>query len=115
MAATKGFEPLTPGFEVRCSIQLSYVALLAAVRAVDPGLPHSLSCQFVALPSLGVSSLGVSSLRVQAAAVELETGMIDVKRIGHATFETPDIDRQIDYFTQVVGLVLAERQNGRAY
>ena len=41
--------------------------------------------------------------------------MIDVKRIGHATFETPDIDRQIDYFTQVVGLVLAERQNGRAY
>ena len=41
--------------------------------------------------------------------------MIDVKRIGHATFETPDLDRQIDYFTQVTGLVLAERQNGRAY
>ena len=35
--------------------------------------------------------------------------MIEVKRIGHATFETPDIDRQIDYFTQVAGLVLAER------
>src|SRR6187399_2281921 len=41
--------------------------------------------------------------------------MIDVKRLGHATFETPDIERQIDYFTQVAGLVLAERQNGRAY
>lgn len=41
--------------------------------------------------------------------------MIDVKRIGHATFETPDIDRQIDYFTQVTGLVLAERANGRAF
>jgi catechol 2,3-dioxygenase-like lactoylglutathione lyase family enzyme len=41
--------------------------------------------------------------------------MIDVKRIGHATFETPDIDRQIDYFTQVTGLVLAERMNGRAF
>ena len=41
--------------------------------------------------------------------------MIDVKRIGHATFETPDIDRQIDYFTGIAGLVLAERQNGRAF
>lgn len=41
--------------------------------------------------------------------------MIDVKRIGHATFETPDIDRQIDYFTEITGLVLAERQNGRAF
>ena len=41
--------------------------------------------------------------------------MIDVKRFGHATFETPDLERQIDYFTQVTGLVLAERQNGRAY
>jgi catechol 2,3-dioxygenase-like lactoylglutathione lyase family enzyme len=41
--------------------------------------------------------------------------MIDVKRIGHATFETPDIGRQIDYFTEIAGLVLAERENGRAY
>lgn len=41
--------------------------------------------------------------------------MIDVRRFGHATFETPDIERQIDYFTQVQGLVLAERVNGRAY
>ncbi len=41
--------------------------------------------------------------------------MIQAKRMSHATFETPDIDRQIDYFTQIVGLVLAERVNGRAY
>ena len=41
--------------------------------------------------------------------------MIDVKRISHATFETPDIDRQIDYFTQIAGLALAERENGRAF
>ena len=41
--------------------------------------------------------------------------MINVKRFGHATFETPDLDRQIDYFTQIAGLVLAERENGRAY
>src|SRR5690349_5587306 len=41
--------------------------------------------------------------------------MINVKRFGHATFETPDLDRQIDYFTEIAGLVLAERENGRAY
>jgi catechol 2,3-dioxygenase-like lactoylglutathione lyase family enzyme len=41
--------------------------------------------------------------------------MIEVKRMSHATFETPDLERQIDYFTQIVGLALAERENGRAY
>jgi catechol 2,3-dioxygenase-like lactoylglutathione lyase family enzyme len=40
--------------------------------------------------------------------------MIGVKRIGHATFETPDVERQIDYYTGVVGLVLLEREKDRA-
>jgi catechol 2,3-dioxygenase-like lactoylglutathione lyase family enzyme len=44
-----------------------------------------------------------------------ETAMINVKRIGHATFETPDLERQIDYYTQIAGLVLAERESGRAF
>jgi catechol 2,3-dioxygenase-like lactoylglutathione lyase family enzyme len=41
--------------------------------------------------------------------------MINVKRIGHATFETPDLQRGIDYYTQIAGLALAEKENGRAY
>ena len=41
--------------------------------------------------------------------------MIQAKRISHATLETPDLDRQIDYFTQVTGLVLAEREKDRAF
>jgi catechol 2,3-dioxygenase-like lactoylglutathione lyase family enzyme len=40
--------------------------------------------------------------------------MIGIKRIGHATFETPDVERQIDYYTGVVGLVLLEREKDRA-
>jgi catechol 2,3-dioxygenase-like lactoylglutathione lyase family enzyme len=44
-----------------------------------------------------------------------ETGMIQVKRMSHATFVTPDLERQIDYFTGIAGLALAERENGRAY
>ena len=30
--------------------------------------------------------------------------MIQAKRMSHATFETPDLERQIDYFTQVEDL-----------
>jgi catechol 2,3-dioxygenase-like lactoylglutathione lyase family enzyme len=41
--------------------------------------------------------------------------MIAVKRISHPTLETPDLQRQVDYFTDIAGLVLAERENGRAY
>lgn len=41
--------------------------------------------------------------------------MIQARRFSHATFETPDIDRQIEYFTQIAGLALAGRENGRAY
>jgi catechol 2,3-dioxygenase-like lactoylglutathione lyase family enzyme len=41
--------------------------------------------------------------------------MIQARRIGHATFETPDLDGAIDYYTEVNGLVLAEREPGRAF
>jgi catechol-2,3-dioxygenase len=41
--------------------------------------------------------------------------MIQVKRLGHATFNTPDIGRMIDYWTQVIGLTLVERSNSRAF
>ena len=41
--------------------------------------------------------------------------MIKPRRIGHATFETPDLDRMIDYYTEVLGLVLAEREKDRAF
>ena len=41
--------------------------------------------------------------------------MIKLKRIGHATFETPDLQKMIDYYTEVMGLVLAEREKDRAF
>jgi len=37
------------------------------------------------------------------------------RRIGHATFVTPDLDQAIDYYTGVNGLVLAEREKDRAF
>src|SRR5579871_1348185 len=50
-----------------------------------------------------------------AAGTARESLMINAKRFSHVTFETPDIERQIAYFTEIAGLSLAERHNGRAY
>ena len=41
--------------------------------------------------------------------------MIKVLRIGHAAFETPDLAKAVDYYTQVAGLALAGRETGRAF
>ena len=41
--------------------------------------------------------------------------MINVRRLAHATLTTPDIERQIAYYTEVVGLTLVERSKDRAY
>ena len=41
--------------------------------------------------------------------------MIRIKKIGHATFSTPDLDKQVDYYTDVLGLTLVERVKDRAY
>ena len=41
--------------------------------------------------------------------------MIQAKRIGHASFTTPDLDRQIDYYRQVIGLGLVAREGNRAF
>jgi catechol 2,3-dioxygenase-like lactoylglutathione lyase family enzyme len=41
--------------------------------------------------------------------------MIKVHRIGHATFETPDLERAIEHYTQVIGLSLAGREDKRAF
>jgi catechol 2,3-dioxygenase-like lactoylglutathione lyase family enzyme len=41
--------------------------------------------------------------------------MIQTRRLGYATFETPDIDRQVDYFTQVLGLTVVDKTAERAF
>ena len=41
--------------------------------------------------------------------------MIRTRRIGYATFETPDIERQIDYYTNIFGLALTDREKDRAF
>jgi catechol 2,3-dioxygenase-like lactoylglutathione lyase family enzyme len=40
--------------------------------------------------------------------------MLQIKRAGHSTLTTPDIERTIDYFTRIVGLSLSARDKNRA-
>jgi catechol 2,3-dioxygenase-like lactoylglutathione lyase family enzyme len=40
--------------------------------------------------------------------------MLQVKRAGHSTLTTPDLERMVDYFTRIVGLSLAAREKSRA-
>ncbi len=40
--------------------------------------------------------------------------MLQVKRIGHATLTTPDLERQLDYYTRVVGLSTVAKEKNRA-
>lgn len=39
--------------------------------------------------------------------------MIKVRRLGSVTFTTPDIERQVDYYTYIMGLVVSARDAGR--
>ncbi|MFL5088784.1 MAG: VOC family protein [Xanthobacteraceae bacterium] len=41
--------------------------------------------------------------------------MIDVLRVGHATFTTPDLERQVAYYSDVLGLIVTERDKNRAF
>jgi catechol-2,3-dioxygenase len=41
--------------------------------------------------------------------------MIKVKRLGHATFHTPDLERIVDYWTRIIGLTVVERDKDRAF
>jgi len=41
--------------------------------------------------------------------------MIRPRRVGHATFETPDLAKAIAYYTEVAGLVLSEKEKDRAF
>ena len=41
--------------------------------------------------------------------------MIRVHKIAHATYETPDIDQQAEYFTEILGLTLVAKEKDVAY
>ncbi len=41
--------------------------------------------------------------------------MIGVKKISHASYETPDMERQIEYYTNILGLSLIARERDAVY
>ena len=41
--------------------------------------------------------------------------MIRVNKIAHATYETPDLDQQTEYYTEILGLTLVAKEKDAAY
>jgi len=41
--------------------------------------------------------------------------MIGVRKIAHATYEVPDLDRQLEYYTDILGLTLSAKEKDAAY
>ncbi len=41
--------------------------------------------------------------------------MIRVKKIAHAVYEMPDVDKQTEYYTEVIGLTLTDKSKDAAY
>ena len=41
--------------------------------------------------------------------------MIRVKKIAHAVYEMPDVDKQTEYYTEVLGLTLTDKDKEAAY
>ena len=41
--------------------------------------------------------------------------MIRVSKIAHASYETPDLDQQIEYYTDIIGLTVAAKEKDKAY
>jgi catechol 2,3-dioxygenase-like lactoylglutathione lyase family enzyme len=44
-----------------------------------------------------------------------EIGMIGVRKISHASYETPDLDKQTEYYTDILGLTLVAREKNAVY
>src|SRR5262249_20287208 len=45
----------------------------------------------------------------------MEDPMIKPRRIGHATFETPDLEKAIAYYEKFMGLIVPQRAKDRAF
>jgi catechol 2,3-dioxygenase-like lactoylglutathione lyase family enzyme len=41
--------------------------------------------------------------------------MIRVRKIAHATYETSDLDRQVEYYTDILGLILVAKEKDQAF
>src|ERR1700687_5135554 len=41
--------------------------------------------------------------------------MIRVKKIAHATYEMPDVDKQVEYYTEILGLTVTGKDKEAVY
>src|SRR5690348_16205481 len=87
------------------------VASLAYVPAI-----HALATK-IGVDARHKLALGPAKRRTRVAGHDEEEAvtMIKVLRASHATFTTPELDRQVDYYSDVLGLMVTERDKNRAF
>src|SRR5262249_23722542 len=55
-------------------------------------------------------------IRSERAIINVpEDAMIKARRVGHAVFETTDLDQLCTYYTDVIGLIVAAKTKDRCY
>ena len=70
----------------------------------------------IAWRSIRLAEMRYSEAEPRAGRTEARRQtMIKPRRIGHATFETPDLDKAIAYYEKFMGLMVAEREKDRAF
>src|SRR4029077_14668791 len=66
-----------------------------------------------------VSSVAMKVLALNSSELKTESkgaiGMIGVRKISHASYETPDLDKQTEYYTDVLGLMLIAKEKNTVY
>ncbi|MGA9005442.1 MAG: hypothetical protein WB495_00705, partial [Xanthobacteraceae bacterium] len=59
-----------------------------------------------------IQTAPIQAERIRARPIQDRA--IQVRRVAHATLSTPDLDKQVDYWTGVVGLHVVAREPKRA-
>ena len=65
--------------------------------------------------TIKIDTSGSAEARRMPGDMHHDTPLVRPLRLGHATFDTPDLDRAIDYYTMVNGLFLVSREKGQAF
>ena len=71
--------------------------------------------ELLLVPAVTLYSTVAGKHDLSASFRSVELAMIKVRRIRYATFETPDLEKALAYYTQVNGLALAVREKDRAF
>ena len=85
----------------------------AAARLPDRHLPSRAAADRRARRRLDHRSLRTRNKTQRPRPLRWSDAMISVRKIAHACYEVPDLDKQVEYYTDILGLTLSAKDKGR--